>query len=93
MRCVNPERMMVAEAMLNLNQINLYSLKSGKSVTLCVGDELSDVAEVDNFPKRLRHYYYGYIEAHDGYFVALYQDVSAFDYWMGRGKCELQFFD
>jgi len=92
-RCMNPKRMMVAEAMLSLNQINLYSLKSGKSLTLCVGDELSDVEEVDNFPKKLRHYYYGYIEAHDDYFVALFQDASVFDYLRGKGKCELQFFD
>lgn len=88
-RCVNPERKMVAEAMLNLNQINLYSLKSDKSLTLCVGDELSDVAEVDNLPKKLRHYHYGFIESHENYFVAMCQDVSILDYWTGRGKCEL----
>lgn len=92
-RCVNQERMKVAEGMLRLNQINLYSLLSDSSLTLCVGDELSDVKEVDDRPRNLRHEFYGMIHSYDDYFVALYQDVSAIDYWIGKGTSQLQFFD
>lgn len=90
--CVNPQRKMVAEAMLNLNQINLYSVDAGRSLTLCVGTELSDVSAVDNLSKRECHYYYGSIRAYGNYFVALYQNVPVKDYWEGKGTCELQFF-
>jgi len=92
-RCVNRERMKVAEGMLRLNQINLYSLLSGNSLTLCVGDELSDVNGVDDRPRNLRHEFYGMMQSYDDYFVALYQDVSAIDYWLGKGTSQLQFFD
>lgn len=91
--CLNRERMMMAEGMLRLNQINLYSLATGYSKTVCVGKKLSDVDEVDHRPKKMRHKYYGNILSYDDYFVALYHDISAMDYWMGTGKSELQFFD
>lgn len=92
-RCLNRECMMVAEGLLRLNQINLYSLKTDSSKTLCVGDRLDNVDEVDHRPKKLRHKYYGNILSYADYFVALYHDVSIMDYWMGNGKSELQFFD
>lgn len=92
-RCVSRNRMMVAEGLLRLNQINLYSLKTDSSKTLCVGTELDNVDEVDRRPKKLRHEYYGNILSYDDYFVALYHDVSAIDYLTGMGTSELQFFD
>ena len=92
-RCLNRKRMMMAEGMLRLNQINLYSLVADSSKTICIGDELSNVYEVDHLPKKMRHKYYGNILSYDNYFVALYHDVSVMDYWMGKDYAELQFFD
>lgn len=91
-RALNQERMMVAEAMLRLNQINLYSLDSDSSKTLCVGDELTDVMEVDSRLKINRHKYYGYIVPGKDYFVALYNNVSYKAYFEGVGESQLQFF-
>ena len=91
-RCVNRKRMMVAEGMLRLNQINLYSLNSDSSKTLCVGDYLMDVVDTDKSPKIKRHKYYGYIVSYEDYFVALYNDVSYESYFKGDGDSQLQFF-
>lgn len=91
-RALNQERMMVAEAMLRLNQINLYSLDSDSSKTLCVGDELTNVMEVDSRLKINRHKYYGYIVPGKDYFVALYNNVSYKAYFEGVGESQLQFF-
>ena len=91
-RCVNRERMMVAEGMLRLNQINLYSLNSDSSKTLCIGDHLMDVVETDKCPKIKRHKYYGYILSYEDYFVALYQNISYKKYFEGDGNSQLQFF-
>ena len=90
---INRKRMMAVEAMLRMNQINVYSLQSDSSFTICVGEKLNDVNEVDGLPKRMRRKYYGSVITYDNYFVALYHGTSMFDYIQGKGKSSLQFFD
>lgn len=90
---INRKRMMAVEAMLRMNQINVYSLQSDSSFTICVGEELDDVNEVDGLSKRMRRKYYGSVVTYDNYFVALYQGTSMSDYIQGKGKSSLQFFD
>ncbi|MDE6158654.1 MAG: hypothetical protein K2F69_00920 [Bacteroidaceae bacterium] len=91
--CINRKRMMAVEAMLRMNQINVYSLQSDSSFTICVGEKLDDVNEVDGLSKRMRRKYYGSVVTYDNYFVALYQGTSMSDYIQGKGKSSLQFFD
>lgn len=90
---INRKRMMAVEAMLRLNQINVYSLQSDSSLTICVGKKLSNVRKMDACPEQLRHEYYGNVMTYDDYFVALYYDTSIMDYIQGNGKSSLQFFD
>lgn len=90
---INRKRMMAVEAMLRMNQINVYSLQSDSSFTICVGEKLNDVNEIDGLPKRMRRKYYGNVMTYDNYFVALYHATSMFDYIQGEGKSSLQFFD
>lgn len=84
--CVNTQREMVAEAMLRLNQINLYSLRNTESVTLCMDENLQDVVDVESMPEKLRKKYFGSIRAYKDYFVALYYDSKLVDFFTGNSK-------
>jgi hypothetical protein len=68
----NREKGIVAEAMIRLNQINLYSLNSDWSLTLSLSDELPDMASVESLPRALQKQVFVNIFGRDEYFIAIY---------------------
>ena len=92
-RCFNKQDRLVAEAMLRLNQINLYSLDGKPGKTLCVGDEQMSLTEADETPKSSSNKMFGCIQACGDFFVAAYHDIYYNDYFEGKGKTNLMFFD
>ncbi len=86
-RCINKKRGVVAEAMLRLNQINLYSLYgNGKSVSIAIDGELQKVQSVVNMPSKMRKKYFGAIKEYDNCFIALYYNESLIDYFTDKVK-------
>lgn len=92
-RCFNKQERLVAEAMLRLNQINLYSLDGKPSKTLCIGDEQMELDKADETPKKSSNKMFSNIQACDDFFVAAYHDINYNDYLEGKGKTFLLFFD
>lgn len=90
--CLNVERKRVAESMLRLNQINLYSWADDFNITLSVGDHLTNVEMVDRASKRNLVKYYGTPFAGDKYFAVLYYNSPYKDFFSGEGKTDIQFF-
>lgn len=91
--CVNKKLGIVAEAMLRLNQINLYSFDGTLSKTLCIGGELSDVADLDGKSKWRVNKMFSSVRATPDFFVALYYDVNYQDYMKEQANPSLLFFD
>ena len=92
--CVNSRKGKVAEAMIRLNQINLYSLKNGESVTLAMGTDLQNVKSIEQRPKKLRNKYFGPIRSDNEKFAVLYYDSSLWNYFNGLSKqTKLLYFD
>lgn len=90
--CFNTMRKRVAESMLRLNQINLYSWADDFNMTLSVGDHLTNVEMVDRTSKRELVKYYGASFAGDKYFAVLYYKSSYKNFFSGEGKSDIQFF-
>ena len=91
--CVNKDLGIVAEAMLRLNQINLYSFDGTISKTLCIGNELCDVAELDGKSKWKENKMFGSVRATSDLFVALLYDVNYKEYMKEQANPSLLFFD
>lgn len=86
---VNTPDMTVAEAMIRLNQINLYSLTDSTfRRTICVGDHLDILAKEDKKRKSA----YKANHSYGNYFVCLY--IGQKESYVRRGipTAELQFF-
>lgn len=84
----------IVEAMLSLNQINLYS-KDGKwGKTICVGDDLDNLTDIEKTPQPDRKYTYTTVSTWDWGFGAVYTGQKESD-WQKDEKCdsEIQFFD
>lgn len=94
-RVCNKSKGIIVEGMLHLNQINLYSMYSSAiSKTICVGEELSNVIEVDNTQKKQWTKYYGSIITDDNYFAILYYNTSRKNFFLGKmDKVDIQFFN
>jgi len=91
--CLNRTKSIVAEAMICLNQINLYSLKEEKSLTLCVGKEMMNVEAVEKAGRSKRPVSFNKIVAKDNYFAALYIGTDSKSYELNNGKSEIMIFD
>lgn len=91
--CLNNERDRVAEAMKRLNQINIYSFDGSFQKTICIGDQLMNVGEVDHCSKANVMECFGNVISYSNYFVALYHGVSTRDYYDSDAPCSLMFFD
>lgn len=91
-RCINKERGLVAEAMLRLNQINVYSVDRDEGYTLCIGKELHQVEETDLIPRMNRHEYFSGIISQKEGFAALYRNNSGLDFLSDKGNSEILFF-
>lgn len=88
---LSPSGSEVAEGMIRLNQINLYSLEDPDfRKTIVVGDELDDVIYADSRRNHIRRYIRG--QALDSCFVMLYSGVDKETFHKGEGESELQFF-
>lgn len=97
---LSPDHQRIAEAMLRLNQINLYSFDGTFKKTLCIGDALMDVNAVDKsgtsmFSRGSMLKCFGGVVSYSDYFVALYHGVSYKDYETSDDKqtCSLMVFD
>lgn len=90
-RCFNKQKRLVAEAMLRLNQINLYSLDGKPGKTLCIGDGLMDLDKADKMSRNQKMF--SKIQSCGNFFVAAYHDIDYNDYFDGKGKTSLLFFD
>ncbi|MFI3262282.1 MAG: hypothetical protein R3Y26_05180 [Rikenellaceae bacterium] len=91
-RTYNRSQNMVAEGMLRLNQINVYSLDKDNSYVICVGDELSDYLDVDRTSKRQLKKYYGHIYSNDKYYALLYHNKPLKSYLDYNSESYIQFF-
>lgn len=92
-RCVNRERGLAVEAMLRLNQVNLFAADSSFSKTLCMGDELMNVREIDHEGHRKVNKQFADASAQPGYFAVLYQNISYRDDSEGKGESAILLFD
>lgn len=85
---------MVAEAMIRMNQINLYDIHGNVSRTLIFQDAPQGVNEVEQLGKRNRYKYFGPIIAKNNYFGALYYNIHLKDYYERKGaQSSILFFD
>ena len=90
----NPGGTDIAELMIRLNQINLYSLSdTTKRTTICVGNRVDDINEADSRPRMNRINRYESGESFSDFFVALYSGEQQRDVDSGKGSSQLQFFD
>ena len=90
---VNQNEGMVAEAMIGLNQINLYSLQDSTfRKTICVGHGLDDAAKEDRTINRYQKRTYQGAQTIGNAFAFLYEGVSEIDYMNGEFLPQIQFF-
>lgn len=91
---VNLRHQKVAEAMIRLNQINLYSIGNKDNVTLVIGSQQQSIVSIENQRKYKQRKYFGNMDSNDDYFAALYLDMPLDTYFKGEGKdCSILFFD
>lgn len=85
----------VVEALLHLNQINLYSLDDETfAKTICVGKSLTDLGRIDNSSKRSWVKYYGDVFTTSEYFAALYFNASRKEFLSGKvQETDIQVYD
>jgi len=84
----------IAEAAFDLNIINLYSLDDSMRLTICTGDKMSTIKEIQNVERRKKIVMYGHLASYDNYFAALYQNDTNENIHFGRAKKQtIQFFD
>lgn len=90
----NAEGDKIVEMPIGLNQINLYAIDGSFAKTICVGDRLDNIADVENTNRWSRKYTYGHLRTYPGFFAALYINEEEKIYQMGRVKLPvIQCFD
>lgn len=90
----NPRGTDIAELMIRLNQINLYSLSdTTKRMTICVGNRVDDINETDSRHRMNRINQYKSGESFPDFFVALYSGELERDIDSEKSSSQLQFFD
>lgn len=94
-RCYEINQNKVVEALLHLNQINLYSLNDETfAKTICVGECLTDLGRIDNSSKKGWIKYYGDVFTTSEYFAALYLNASRKDFLSGKvQKTDIQVYN
>lgn len=91
--CASADGRRCAEVMIHLNQINLYSLDGDWGKTICVGEKLSDVKEIEEQWNVDRIDQYANVTSWPCGFGAIYSGVSELKKSMGvDNNSELQFF-
>lgn len=91
---LNQEGTNVAEAMIRLNQINLYSLTDTLlRTTLTTSDKLDNINKVENMNSKDIIRRYTDVKSYDNLFIALYQGVSRKDFSEGECMSEFQVYD
>jgi len=81
----------VAEGMLYLNQMSLYSTSGNFAKTLCFGKQLTDVTKVERTNRDNRTHYFNSITAYNDYLVATYVDARRSDYEKGNAQSSVMF--
>ena len=90
----NPEKRMIVEAAFDLNEINLYALDGSFSKTICVGDALDKISDVQKVERKDKMVNYAYLAAYDNYFGALYHHDTNENIYTGKARKQtIQFFD
>lgn len=88
---VNYDNWEVAEAMLYLNQINLYSVRNEKALTLCIGNKLSDIEVVNNKSTQNRIRYFNSLSSYHQYFITTYINTTRKNYDSNKGNTSIMF--
>lgn len=90
----NSERKIMAEASMDMNIINLYSIDNGPfNMTLCYGDRVPSVCSVQDVSPRKKRTEYCNIVAYENFFAALYYGETAENIHEGKaGRQQIQFF-
>lgn len=68
----NRERQMFVEASVAMNHINLYTYDGSKTRTICVGEKLDDIDELQRLPGWKMPYTYEHLCIYPRFFAALY---------------------
>lgn len=89
---INHDKGLVAEGMLYLNQIFLYSISGNFAKTLCFGKQLTDVSKVEKANRGKRMQYFNGIAAYNDYFVATCVNAKRSDYEKGNAQSSVMFF-
>lgn len=91
----NQEKRIMAEACMDMNIINLYSVDGGPvNVTLCYGGKMSSVQAVQNAGPREKKAEYCNLVPYDDFFAALYYGETAYRIHEGKAASQqIQFFD
>ena len=93
-REINPQKTIIVEAMLRLNQINMYSLNEDFSVTLMMEPELQSVSAIEKTMKPMRKKYFGPIYTAEEWFAVLHYNTTLKDFFERTNKCsDILFFD
>lgn len=90
----NPERTLLVEMPIGLNQINIYSVDGSFGKTICVGKKLDNIDDIENTPKEDRMYYtYSDVRVFDDFFGAVSINETNKSYRENRKKHpEIQLF-
>lgn len=72
---LSPSKKCLAEAMIGLNYIHIYSLEGDKGVTICIGEKFDKISDVISKPLLERKYMFADIRAYNFGFAVLKFDV------------------
>lgn len=90
----NPKARKVVEAMLSLNQINIYSIDGDWGKTICVGEKLDNLAKIEHTPRFSRNYTYATVSTWDWGFGAVLLNQPEIDWQKGEAHpSEIQIFN
>ena len=88
----NTDKKKILEAPITLNYLNLYSYDSDWGKTICVGNELYNISDVQSQNKWDRIYTYANITPFTDFFGALYFGEDEKTYQMNRTKLPVIYF-
>jgi hypothetical protein len=84
----------IVNAQTSLNQLIIFSpYNTSNCQTICVGDRLENIKEVNNRFSRNKRRTYAGIQILDNRLALLYHGISESDYQHNKGNSEIQIFD
>lgn len=90
----HPQSQKIVEVGLDLNLINLYSINNSFAFTICVGNELDRIEDIQKIDRRKKKVMYQGLNSYENYFAALYQNDTNENIHFGKAKKQtIQFFD